>query len=901
LMGTPAYMSPEQILGHGIDHRTDIFSLGVILYEMAAGGRPFAGNSAMELMTSILRDPPRSLSEARPDFPENFTGIIGRCLEKDPRQRWQSAHDLRTELQASAVGNRTLREASLLVDRKDRNPKRRLQSILYIAGGLVLIVLGTMGGYEWRKAALAFREPVIAVIGFKNLSGDPQQDWLGTEISESLTTDLAGSKGIRTVPTDDVATVKKESSIELSQSLESEDLSAVREALGASYLLFGRYAVAGSPPTLEVNLVLEDSRGRSTGEFHESGPAGDYQKIVADLSSKISERLGLESLSATQVSRLQNVYPRVPESSHLYFQAVDKLRSLDAASALVFLKKARDLEPDNISIHWGLSEAWAQLRHDPDSAQEAQLALSLAKANALPQEYVVLAQARAAESDHQWDAAMDHYKSLFALFPQTLGYGLNLASVEIRGSKPAEALQTLDQLSKLPPPAGLDPRIEMIKAKAYQALNDYNSQLRAAQTGLSQASKLNARIMQAQAELELCWAHRNLGHVDAAYAACSEAQNLFSAFGDNVSAAVALNGLATWLSDRGKYAEAKQVFDRVIQVNQAAGAGRDLAGACVNAARTLDMMGKPDEALDYIQRALSAAIPIADGYDEALARILRGEILVKEGKPEDGEKEIQQALAIARKNQDQSIEAMALSNLAQIESEANTDKAIANYRVALRLRREKGEKAAIATCLGNMGDVLFRSGDLKTARESYVEAMDIDRTLKNWDAVAIDQISLAKIELERGNLPEAKSRTLDAIKEFREAEDGDGEIAATSTLVEVLLAGNSAGEAEPYVEQIQPLASKDPETNFESRLSIAEFLGATKKTDDAIQLLKSLPSEAQRAGMHFIALESRLEMVKLRTKKAPGSKPGKELDSIRSEARQAGFGLLLEKANKVGI
>src|ERR1700685_3308783 len=140
---------------------------------------------------------------------------------------------------------------------------------------------------------------------------------------------------------------------------------------------------------------------------------------------------------------------------------------------------------------------------------------------------------------------------------------------------------------------GTDPRIEMSKAKAYGAMNDYTSQLRSAQASLQEAQKRGARMMQARAQLELCWAHRNLGHVEEAYAACNEAQNLFSAFGDKVSAAVALNDEATWLSDRGRYADAKQLYDRVIQVNQAAGAQMDLAGACVNMAPAAPHMGQP--------------------------------------------------------------------------------------------------------------------------------------------------------------------------------------------------------------------------------------------------------------------------------------------------------------------
>jgi len=98
VMGTVAYMSPEQVQGRALDHRTDLFSMGIILYEMASGRRPFQGHSSAELVSSILRDTPQPLSELRADLPEALRRVIPRCLEKDPRHRLQSAHDLHNEL-----------------------------------------------------------------------------------------------------------------------------------------------------------------------------------------------------------------------------------------------------------------------------------------------------------------------------------------------------------------------------------------------------------------------------------------------------------------------------------------------------------------------------------------------------------------------------------------------------------------------------------------------------------------------------------------------------------------------------------------------------------------------------------------------------------------------------------
>src|SRR5271165_4686927 len=97
VMGTPAYMSPEQTSGRPLDHRTDIFSMGVLLYEMATGRRPFEGTSSAELISAILRDNPPAVTDARPDLPSDLTRIVRRCLEKDPRHRLQTARDVSNE------------------------------------------------------------------------------------------------------------------------------------------------------------------------------------------------------------------------------------------------------------------------------------------------------------------------------------------------------------------------------------------------------------------------------------------------------------------------------------------------------------------------------------------------------------------------------------------------------------------------------------------------------------------------------------------------------------------------------------------------------------------------------------------------------------------------------------
>jgi len=512
---------------------------------------------------------------------------------------------------------------------------------------------------------------------------------------------------------------------------------------------------------------------------------------------------------------------------------------------------------------------------------------------------VVLSQARAAEMNKQWDSAIEDYKSLFRLFPQHLNYGLRLASAQVDGSHSSEALATLASLAKLPSPMGTDPRVEMAKATAYGAMNDFNSELRSAQLALQEARKRNGRMMTARAQLQLCWAHRNLGHVEEAFTACNEAQNLFSAFGDNVSAAVALNDLATWLSDRGRYLEAKQLYDRVIQVNQAAGAQKDYSGACINAAKTLIQMGKEEDAEDYLDRALKAAGPITDKSDEALARIWLGEIRFEQGRIPEAQREVSHALDLARELKDKSKEADALSNLAWYQSEIDSQAALATYQRALALRQELGEQSAVANCLHNMADVMYRRGDLQGAEKRFQTVIALRTQLKENSGLASAWVSLAQIDLERGNLVSAQERAMKALREFHDDQDSDSESEAASVLVKVLVAAKTPEQAGTYVKRIQEIASKDRDTAFENRISIAEYLNAIGQRDDAIRQLQTLPSEARSSGRTFASLEGRLALVKLQAGLRRTAEVRRELSSIQAEANRAGFKLLAEKAARL--
>ena len=171
IVGTAAYMSPEQAEGRPLDHRTDLFSLGILLYEMASGERPFRGESVVSVLSSILRDLPRPLAELNPRLPREFTRIVRRCLAKDPDERYQSAKDLRLDLEdlRQELGSSEQSRAAA------EGEGHRVASIRRWApvAGLVVLAgsLGTAAWLYWHSPAAPAGPVVLSHV--ERLTGDP--------------------------------------------------------------------------------------------------------------------------------------------------------------------------------------------------------------------------------------------------------------------------------------------------------------------------------------------------------------------------------------------------------------------------------------------------------------------------------------------------------------------------------------------------------------------------------------------------------------------------------------------------------------------------------------------------------------------------------------------------------
>ncbi|HUF78189.1 MAG TPA: protein kinase, partial [Thermoanaerobaculia bacterium] len=397
VLGTYPYMSPEQIKGLSADHRSDIFSLGVVLYEMATGERPFAGETSADLISSILRDMPPPPAESNRRLPRHLDRIVAHCLEKDPDRRFQTAKDLRNELQSlrqeieSGRFRPTVGRRRWLPGSPAERPSRRTWAAAAAAAAVLAV-----GGFLWsarnlppgRPAAEALRASVtapsrsVAVLFFQNLSGDPDLEWLRTGLADMLVTDLSQTPNLRVLPTDRVYEILKDLGHLDQPHLAGGVVRAVAERAQVATVLLGSFARAGD--TLQVNIQLQDA---ASGEIL---TAQRVQGIGEASVFSTVDRLSRELRLAFELPRrdpeiereIENVTTSSVDAYRAYVEGMRLRRELKLEEAIPLFERAAALDPAFAMAHARLASIHETLGQE--QAQREALETAYAHADRLP-------------------------------------------------------------------------------------------------------------------------------------------------------------------------------------------------------------------------------------------------------------------------------------------------------------------------------------------------------------------------------------------------------------------------------------------------------------------------------------------------------------------------------------
>lgn len=895
-VGTAFYMSPEQIRGEKLDARSDLFSLGLVLFEMLTGGRAFRGSTGSSVHNAVLHGSPFQVRQLNPAVPARVERVIRRSLEKSRDRRYQSAGELRADLErirfrrSTALGGMVATIAlGLLV--------------------LVLIAIGAnVGGLRDRVLRRPMREDAagqlkqrtaVAVLGFKNLSGRDDQAWISTALSEMLDAQLSAGQQLRVVSSEDVARMKIDLALPASDSYARDTLQKIRTHLGSDIVLLGSYLDTGkdSGGRIRIDVRLQDAaKGETIAVISRDGNDSSLPELVTETGADLRQKLGIADVSATELSRVAASTPANPEATRLYAEGLAKLQAYDALSARDLLEKAIAADPNHALSHSALAQAWSQLGYDKKAEEEAKKALDLS-AN-LTREQHLAVEGRYRESAHDFSAAIEIYRTLRNFFPDNLDYALRLASSQTKAGHPKDSLDTIAQMRTLPKPISDDPRIDLTEQAAQNAAGDFTAFQKAAAAATAKAQAQGSRMLQAQATIAEAFAWDRLGDLNKATQKSLEGRDLASNAGNPDLLGRAFRTYGIILYDKGDFQGARSAFEQALNVFQKIGDGQ-VGSSLVSLGNVCYDQGKLEEARRYYEQALRihrevGADPASIGSDQgSIANVLDGL-----GDLVGATRMQEQSLQGFRDGGDQRGEIDTLYNLGNVLVErGELSQAGVKYEQASAIAQKIGYKRNLAADFEGIAQISLIQDQLAEARNREEQALAIRKEIADSFQMAQSQLALATIAIEQGRPKEAEDLIRAASPQFEQQTMSADASQPAALLARALLAQSRVGEAETAAARGLALAehTSDRTTHLFARLAAAEVNARDRKEAAASKALESVLSESIRDGYKEFEFDARLDLglLELRSSQAAGRQ---RLEKLQEDASRGDYRLIARKA-----
>jgi serine/threonine-protein kinase len=345
VLGTAAYMAPEQARGRPVDQRADVFAFGVVLYEMLAGERPFKGATGTEVMAAILTDEPASLPAG---VPPGLAAVVTRCLEKDPDRRYQRGSELRAALEAVQSGT--------VAERVGAGSRRWwLTAAVVLAAAIAGVAALDLGGLRtWVVAGIAGPAPSIklAVLPFANLSGDPEQEYLSDGLTQEMITQLGRlhPQALSVIARTSVMRYKKGDT----------PIDEIGRELGVDYVLEGGAQLEAGRIRISAELIHVEDQVQLWADSYERELSG-ILALQSDVARQVAGALALKLLPAER-TRLTSDRTVNPEAYDAYLKGSyhwQKLTPTDIDTAERYFELALEKDPSYEPAFEGQAWVWA--------------------------------------------------------------------------------------------------------------------------------------------------------------------------------------------------------------------------------------------------------------------------------------------------------------------------------------------------------------------------------------------------------------------------------------------------------------------------------------------------------------------------------------------------------------
>jgi serine/threonine protein kinase/tetratricopeptide (TPR) repeat protein len=414
-LGTVAYMSPEQTRGQALDARTDLFSFGTVLYEMATGRQAFSGNTTGVLHDAILNRQPVPVTRSNPDVPPDLERIISKSIEKDPDLRYQTAAELRTDLKRlkrDTESARVLSQSSALQTAQSEMVLRRKWAVAGLAALLVAMI--SSGTYWYRTRNAANGVDSIAVLPFVNATNDANSEYLSDGVTESVIDSLSRLPRLRVMSRNAVFRFKSA----------NPDVQTTATSLHVSAVLTGRLLQRGD--SVEVSAELVNARDNShLWGGHYSRKLNDLSSLQDDIAREISDSLRLK-LSGAEQQQLARHATENGEAYQFYLQGRyhwNKRTKLELPKGLEYFQRAIEKDPNFALGYVGIADSYILLQDYHYMSTEEALAKgkpaalrAIALDNNLAEAHLALA-SFVDSFEWKWPEAEKEYQRALALNP----------------------------------------------------------------------------------------------------------------------------------------------------------------------------------------------------------------------------------------------------------------------------------------------------------------------------------------------------------------------------------------------------------------------------------------------------------------------------------------------------
>jgi serine/threonine protein kinase/Flp pilus assembly protein TadD len=861
VIGTPDYMSPEQVMGQKVDGRSDLFTVGVIFFQLLVGQLPFKSDTLHGAMLKRTMETPPAPQAVDPEVPLLLSDVAVKCLQREPQLRYQSAVEIQRDIDAWRGGS--TKRLELPAPPPPAEPAKTLwwkrtavlvPAAALLAGGAVLVANRFIPRPSAKPTKAAAPLTSLAILPFHNASGNIKLDWLGSSMAEMLSTDVGQSASVRVVSEDRVEQVLKDLKVTPQSELDSNTIKQVANQSNADTVVWGRYEQMGD--RIRVDGMVQDFKsGTSKTVNAEAANDKELLSTIDGLAAQIRQNLAVSSSLQKQL-QAQAFKPSTTSIAALreYDQGMQDARNGNYSKATTHFESALHEDSTFALAYAKLSQAYAQIGQDDEAEAAARKGVSLSGQLPAQERYLIQANLNSIVKD--FPMAIETYQNLVLVSPQNTEYLMGLGTAYENAGNYAKAKEMFTQVTTLDPK-----RIEGFRALGRATLESGDTQ-----GGIDVLTKAQSLAVQLgdDAERALVLQAMGIGYYsipryEDALKSFEESLEIKRRLNMQKGIAESLDMMATIQDLTGHSDLALKNYTDALSIQRALGNKQGIGDVSLDLGAFQEEHGKFDQALKYYKESLQIQIETHNETNQSLVLNNIGGAYESKGDLDNARTYFTQALALREKLKVPKDIADTLHNLAEISTNTGKfDQALEQYLKALQLRRDSGDQKGAAIESSGMGVVFAYQGRYGAAIKSQKEALDQFQQTKEQDSTAVD------ILLSYGNALSLAGRNDEAAQYLANALDSAHELKNEPQAAKALsYQGDNAfyrgdlAVAQTLYAQAQSAASKtgDAQIILRTKVNLARMAIHQGRYGNALNALRNLREEADSLGLQYVSLE----------------------------------------------